>query len=70
MEIINYISSYLMIGMILSFIFEILNDYMFHSDNPDKVKFDFGIRTINIFLWPYILCVLIKAMIDNYYVIK
>ena len=66
MEILVYISSYFMIGIILSFIFDVLNNYLFHPDNPDKVQFDWFIRTINIFLWPYILGVFLRSM-HTYY---
>ena len=55
-----------MIGIMLSFIFDVLNNYIFHPDDPGKVQFDWIIRTINIFIWPYVLVAFLRA-IHTYY---
>ena len=70
MEILAYISSYFMIGIIFSFLFDVLNDHFSHPDDEDKVEFDWIMRIITILLWPYILGVFIRSLIDNYNVPK
>jgi len=65
-ELITYILSYLFIGLILSFIYEILNDYYVHSKDEDKIHFDWLMRISNILFWPYMLLVFIRAMMGKY----
>jgi len=55
------LSFYLIIGVIIVFIFDILNDYVLRP--PDKIQFDWGTRIINILIWPYILCVFIMSFV-------
>lgn len=55
--VIMYIFYYLIIGVITTFIFDILNDHVLRPE--DRIQFDWGIRTINILLWPYVLGVFI-----------
>ena len=55
--VIMYIFYYLIIGVITTFIFDILNDHVLRPE--DRIQFDWGMRTINILLWPYILSVFI-----------
>lgn len=59
--VIMYIFYYLIIGVTTTFIFDILNDYVLRPE--DRIQFDWGIRTINILLWPYILSVFILDFI-------
>ena len=59
--VIMYIFYYLIIGLITTFIFDILNDHVLRPE--DRIQFDWGIRTINILLWPYILSVFILDFI-------
>ena len=59
-----YIVYYIAIGVLLSFIFDILNE--FYLKYEDKIKFDWSIRILNVIIWPYILGVFIKSFI-NYY---
>ncbi len=59
--VIMYIFYYLIIGVITTFIFDILNDHVLRPE--DRIQFDWGIRTINILLWPYILSVFILDFI-------
>ena len=56
--VIMYVFYYLIIGVITSFIFDVLNDCILRPE--DRIQFDWGIRTINILLWPYILGVFIR----------
>lgn len=55
--VIMYIFYYLIIGVTTTFIFDILNDHVLRPE--DRIQFDWGMRTINILLWPYILSVFI-----------
>ena len=55
------LSFYLIIGVIIVFIFDILNDYVLRP--PDKIQFDWGTRIINILLWPYILTIFIMSFV-------
>ena len=55
--VIMYIFYYLIIGITTTFIFDILNDHVLRPE--DRIQFDWGIRTINILLWPYVLGVFI-----------
>jgi hypothetical protein len=55
--VIMYIFYYLIIGVITTFIFDILNDHVLRPE--DRIQFDWGMRTINILLWPYIMSVFI-----------
>jgi hypothetical protein len=50
--VIMYIFYYLIIGVTTT-----LNDHVLRPE--DRIQFDWGIRTINILLWPYILSVFI-----------
>ena len=59
--VIMYIFYYLVIGVTTTFIFDILNDHVLRPE--DRIQFDWGIRTINILLWPYILSVFILDFI-------
>lgn len=59
--VIMYIFYYLIIGVITTFIFDILNDHVLRPE--DRIQFDWGMRTINILLWPYILSVFILDFI-------
>lgn len=59
--VIMYIFYYLIIGVTTTFIFDILNDHVLRPE--DRIQFDWGIRTINILLWPYILSVFILDFI-------
>jgi len=52
---------YLIIGVIIVFIFDILNDYVLRP--PDKIQFDWGTRIINILIWPYILGIFIMSFV-------
>ena len=52
---------YLIIGVIIVFIFDVLNDYVLRP--PDKIQFDWGTRIINILIWPYILGVFIMSFV-------
>jgi hypothetical protein len=56
--------SYMLIGILLSFGFDMLNEFFLHSE--DKIKFDWGTRIINTIIWPYIIGVFIRSFIDNY----
>jgi hypothetical protein len=62
--IMDYLLSYALIGILLSFIFDMLNEFVLHSE--DKIKFDWGTRIINTIIWPYIIGVFIRSFIDNY----
>jgi len=55
------LSFYLIIGVIIVFIFDILNDYVLRP--PDKIQFDWGTRIINILIWPYVLGVFIMSFV-------
>jgi hypothetical protein len=55
------LSFYLIIGVIIVFIFDILNDYVLRP--PDKIQFDWGTRIINILIWPYILGIFIMSFV-------
>lgn len=55
--VIMYIFYYLIIGVTTTFIFDILNDHVLRPE--DRIQFDWGMRTINILLWPYIMSVFI-----------
>ena len=59
--VIMYIFYYLIIGVTTTFIFDILNDHVLRPE--DRIQFDWGIRTINILLWPYVLGVFILDFI-------
>jgi hypothetical protein len=61
--VIMYIFYYLIIGVTTTFIFDILNDHVLRPE--DRIQFDWGIRTINILLWPYILSVFILDFINT-----
>jgi hypothetical protein len=52
---------YLIIGVIIVFIFDVLNDYVLRP--PDKIQFDWGTRIINILIWPYILGIFIMSFV-------
>jgi len=52
---------YLIIGVIIVFIFDVLNDYVLRP--PDKIQFDWGTRIINILIWPYVLGVFIMSFV-------
>ena len=58
-----YISCYILSGIILSVIYDTINEYYLHS--IDKIKFDWGTRIINIIIWPYILGVFISTYLRN-----
>ncbi len=58
-----YISCYILLGIILSVIFDILNEFVLHP--ADKIKFDWGTRVVNIIIWPYILGVFISTYFRN-----
>ncbi len=58
----DYLLSYVLIGMSLSFIFDVLNEFVLHSE--DKIKFDWGMRIINALLWPYVLGAFINSFVN------
>ena len=60
----SYILSYVLIGVLLSFIFDMLNEFVLYP--KDKIKFGWGTRIINTIIWPYILGVFIRSIV-NYY---
>lgn len=60
----NYVLLYVLIGVLLSLIFDLLNEFVLHPE--DKIKFDWGIRIINAIIWPYILGVFIRSMVSYY----
>ena len=60
----DYLMSYMLIGMLLSFGFDVLNEFFLHSE--DKIKFDWGTRIINAIIWPYILWAFVRSLV-NYY---
>tara|TARA_R110002012_G_C11375696_1_gene582650 strand:+ start:104 stop:259 length:156 start_codon:yes stop_codon:yes gene_type:complete len=49
--------------MSLSFIFDMLNEFVLHSE--DKIKFDWGMRIINAILWPYVLGAFINSFVNH-----
>jgi hypothetical protein len=55
------LSFYLIIGVIIVFIFDVLNDYVLRPS--DKIQFDWGTRIINILIWPYILTIFIMSFV-------
>lgn len=57
---IMYVFYYLIGGVITTLIFDLLNDYVLRPE--DRIQFDWGIRTINILIWPYVLGVFIRDM--------
>jgi L-asparagine transporter-like permease len=59
----DYLLSYVLIGMSLSFIFDMLNEFVLHSE--DKIKFDWGMRIINAILWPYVLGTFINTFVNH-----
>ena len=59
----DYLLSYVLIGMSLSFIFDMLNEFVLHSE--DKIKFDWGMRIINAVLWPYVLGTFINTFVNH-----
>ncbi len=59
----DYLLSYVLIGMSLSFIFDVLNEFVLHSE--DKIKFDWGMRIINAILWPYVLGAFINTFVNH-----
>ncbi len=59
----NYLLSYVLIGILLSFIFDMLNEFVLHSE--DKIKFDWGIRIANAILWPYVLGAFINTFVNH-----
>ena len=60
----DYLMSYMLIGMLLSFGFDMLNEFFLRSE--DKIKFDWGTRIINAIIWPYILWAFVRSLV-NYY---
>ncbi len=56
--LIMYVFYYLIVGVTTTFIFDILNDCVLRPE--DRIQFDWGIRIINILIWPYILGVFIR----------
>jgi hypothetical protein len=60
----EYIILYMLVGLVSSFVFDILNETVIRPD--DKIQFDWWTRTINILIWPYILCVFISSIIRYY----
>jgi hypothetical protein len=58
-----YISWYILLGIILSVIFDILNEFVLHP--IDKLNFDWFTRIINIIIWPHILGVFISTYFRN-----
>jgi len=65
-NIIALITGYLFLGIIFSFLIDILIEYYFHPDDEDKLEFDWMMRIINILLWPYILGAFIRSLMGNY----
>jgi|LWDU01.1.fsa_nt_gi hypothetical protein len=59
----NYVLLYVLIGALLSFIFDVLNEFFLHPD--DKIKFDWGIRVINAIIWPYVLGAFINCFVNH-----
>ena len=60
----GYVLLYVLIGVLLSLIFDLLNEFFLHPD--DKIKFDWGIRVINTIIWPYILGVFVRSIVSYY----
>ena len=60
----DYLLSYVLIGILLSFIFDMLNEFVLLPE--DKIEFNWGIRIANTIIWPYIIGVFIRSFIDNY----
>jgi len=60
----NYVLLYVLIGVLLNLIFDLLNEFVLHPE--DKIKFDWGIRIINTIIWPYILGVFIRSIVSYY----
>ena len=62
----EYILSYALIGLLLSLVFDVLNEYI--SSPDDRIKFDWIMRIVNMVLWPYILGVFIRGLLARYVV--
>jgi hypothetical protein len=62
----EYILSYALIGLLLSLVFDVLNEYILPPD--DRIKFDWIMRIVNMVLWPYILGVFIRGLLARYVV--
>jgi len=60
----EYVISYVLIGLLLSLVFDVLNEYLLHPD--DRIKFDWIMRIVNMVLWPYILGVFIRGLLLRY----
>tara|TARA_Y100000296_G_C4933146_1_gene137642 strand:- start:123 stop:347 length:225 start_codon:yes stop_codon:yes gene_type:complete len=62
----EYVISYVLIGLLLSLVFDVLNEYI--SSPDDRIKFDWIMRIVNMVLWPYILGVFIRGLLARYVV--
>ena len=60
----SYVLWYVLIGVLLSLIFDLLNEFVLYPE--DKIKFDWGIRVINTIIWPYILGVFVRSIVSYY----
>ena len=58
----KYILSYVLIGSLLSFIFDMLNEFVLHTE--DKIKYTWSMRIVNTIIWPYILGAFINSFIN------
>ena len=59
----DYLLSYALIGILLSFTFDMLNEFVLRSE--DKIKFDWGMRIANAILWPYVLGAFINTFVNH-----
>lgn len=57
----NYLFYYIIIGLILSLTFDLLNEFVLRSE--DRIKFNWGNRVINTIIWPYVLGVFLKKIL-------
>ena len=55
----DYIITYLLIGLGTSLMYDLINKVL---RPEDRVYFDWGLRTINIIIWPYILWIFITTL--------
>jgi hypothetical protein len=60
----DYLVLYILVGLLISFSFDMLNEFVLRSE--DKINFDWGTRIINAFIWPYILGLFVRSLV-NYY---
>jgi len=60
----EYITSYVLIGLLFSLIVDVLNEYFLPQE--EKEKFTWGIRIVSMLIWPYILGVFIRGTFSYY----